>query len=139
MRIEFISDSDEWMTWAGIKSTYYPDTLISVYGKLTPVFSGTVSNVQNYDSSSGQEGQITCDELPVSWTDSGFLSREYICVITSGDAEGATFFPIKDLGSKRARISRCMFSVDFDFSDIANGDTFEIYQLTALSGYHNFS
>lgn len=134
--ITFTTSTSEDMIWA-LENTY-DQSLITVKGpdltSLTPIYTGTITAVpQNWDESVREDGQITVDALPVSFTDSGLVDK--LCVVTSGAAAGYSFWIAKDLGSKTARTTIATDMVEgFGYAYPEVGDVFEVYDLVALEG-----
>ena len=82
---------------------------------------------------------IQANDLPVSWTASGFVNQR--CRLTSGANIGGTFWPAFDAGAKTAQISPPAPFVSMTNPPVfqantftpANGDTFVVESLTAIA------
>lgn len=91
-----------------------------------PIYTGTVGAYTDYDPSAGQDGVLTDNGLPASFTASGLIGR--LARVTSGPRTGVEFFLAKDLDSKQARTSASLAGTfDATFTAPQAGDAYAVY------------
>lgn len=113
----------------------YPSpVLISIvyHGVRTVIYSGSVTAVVPYNAAGGVAGSITDAAIPVSWTASGLVDKLF--VMTSGACNAYVGSIVKDLGAKRANYQQLIDIPTYTSGDPALGDTFDVYDLTVLTG-----
>lgn len=132
--INILSDTSEAMTWR-IKNT--ADTLVTVVGaKSAPLYSGTISAIQNHSSSQNVDGRLTDSGLTGEWMASGLLGK--VVVLTSGTWPGWHFWLCSDLGSKTCRFSRVNNGQGAILQATPSvGNTYTVHSLRTLSGKHH--
>jgi hypothetical protein len=101
-------------------------------GARTVLYSGSITGLQTWNAAGGLDGQITDAALPVSWTASGLVGK--MIVLTSGANAGAVGWVAVDLGAKTCRYSPFWSLATFTPVDPALGDTFEVLDLTEITG-----
>lgn len=92
----------------------------------TPLYTGVVSAYTDYDAPTGQDGVLTDNGIPASFTASGLVG--HLARVTAGPRAGAEFMVAKDLGSKQARVSAPIVTPFFEtFTGLQAGDTYAVY------------
>jgi hypothetical protein len=136
MFITFISNSAENMFWhvdttAAGTSFGFQELLIKG-SAITPIFTGAVSSIQNWNQDTATKGQFTCVGLSAHVGKRGRW--------LTGANTGKYFWVVSDLGSDVCRFSPTPSSAfgGAGMATVTNGDTFCIEDLIVLSGEQTF-
>jgi hypothetical protein len=109
----------------------YPEVLI-IHGTQTPLYSGTVTGYQAWNTGARQEPRVTDAAIPVSWTASNLVNQQF--VVTSGPNAGSSTFVAAELGAKTARIGMPYNDNMYSDGEPSVGNTFTVYSLTEVTG-----
>lgn len=102
-------------------------------GEREILYSGTIDTIQEWNSATHEEVQITDTSLPVSWTDSNLVGHQIL--MTSGTGVDGASWVVSDLGSKTCR-SHIFYNDNMGNMVVSPsvGDTFDIVSCTTFSG-----
>lgn len=106
---------------------------VYIQGTKTLIGSGSITALQQYAlPPTFEDQQITDDNLPTSWTASGFVEK--IIYLTSGANSGSYAWIYQDIGLKTAIVSPFFNPSTYQQISPDIGDTYSVYSIPKLSG-----